>query len=607
MSQNTGMPQSGKTASETEGVQSTGEAKSVRKTTDAGKLSYTDGFRELSEQIARDYSLPLLNWAYHKLGDRVRAEDLAQEALLQIFAAVKRACNEGKPVENAERLVWKIAHYVWCHYLRQKTHSDKFILMEAPEAEDESDFVREFADAQERAELERKLRQHIARLDFLQREIMISFYIDRRPQQEIAKRLGISVSAVKWHLFETRKKLRKELEIMMETRENQEYVYRPKQLCIGICGQAVPQLDTAKIMESLTKQNICIACYREPKNLDELAGVLGIPKAYLEFDLRWLVEKEFVAERAGCYSTSFLISTREERFGYYEIYYKYRHELLKRLVDGLCNAQEKLRAIGFHGSEAPVEKLLWLLIYRFGDYFVEGKWMGTKAPVRPDGGRYFPMGFVREEGECEAVFPSFVQRLKAFGEEGTPDRFVEDVFNWSYNGSIQNDNFYWFGMYDFGTSDIESMMDAFTPDWEHLHALLCCILHSDFDTSWVDEEQKQQLAQLVEKGFVRLDGKRAVPNFAVFTKEQYERLTNEVFEPLVQEFRPVYERLRTEIKEYYENRIPEHLKEYRELQVDEAISDFTWLTTIFAFEDGRLFMPETKQEREFLTMMYLLR
>ena len=48
------------------------------------------------------YSRMLLNWAYRKLGDRNRAEDLAQEVLLQVFAAVKKNCNEKKPVENVE-------------------------------------------------------------------------------------------------------------------------------------------------------------------------------------------------------------------------------------------------------------------------------------------------------------------------------------------------------------------------------------------------------------------------------------------------------------------------------------------------------------------------
>ena len=85
----------------------------------------------------------------------------------------------------------------------------------------------------------------------------------------------------------------------METGRDQDYVYRPKQLRMGICGQAVAQLDTKKFEESLVRQNICIACYEEPKNLDEMAGMLGIPKAYLEFDLRWLVEKEFVTEKEG--------------------------------------------------------------------------------------------------------------------------------------------------------------------------------------------------------------------------------------------------------------------------------------------------------------------
>ncbi len=567
-------------------------------------------FYKISNHIAKEYSLLLLNWAYHKLGDHSKAEDLAQEALLQIFAAVKKACDEGKVIESKERLVWKIAHYVWCHYLRQKMYSNRLVFMEAPEAEDESDFVREFADAQEREELESALRKYIARLDFLQREILISFYIDRCLQSEIAERLGISVSMVKWHLFETRKKLRKELEFVMETGRDQDYVYRPKQLKMGIHGQAVAQLDTKKFEENLVRQNICIACYKEPKNLDEMAGMLGIPKAYLEFDLRWLVEKEFVTEKAGRYSTSFLISTKEEQFGYYEIYYKLRRELSAQIIDELCAAEGKLREIGFYGSDAPMEKLLWLLIYRFGTYFQQKKenWVGSaNAPVRPDGGCYFPFGLVCEKEGLKAQFADFVKRLKTHNLGGAPEQFIEDVFNWDYNGSMNSDNFYWFGLYDFGKSEIESMLDGFTPYWEHLHFMLCTILHSDFDISWIGENQKDQLALLVEKGFVRIEGDKALPNFVIFTEEQYKRLTNEIFEPLAQKLEPVYNKLKAELERYYNDHIPAHLAEYRKLKVNGALNDIAWITTIFAFEDNKLLVPENHLEKEFLTLMYLLK
>lgn len=344
-------------------------------------------FEDISERIAQEYALPLLNWAYRKLGDRSRAEDLAQEALLEVFAAVKKACAEGTPVEN------------------------------------------------------------------------------------------------------------------------------------------------------------------------------------------------------------------EERFGYFEIYYKHRRELSDVVVNGLVKAEEKLRAIGFHGCDAPMEKLLWLLIYRFCNYF---DWAMAKtarqAPIRPDGGRYFPLGFVREP-EKRLTSASLI----------LPSRFAEDVCSWDQNGSMNNDNFYWFGLYDFGVSEIESMMDGFAPEWEHLHSVLCTILHSDFDAAWIQDDKKYVLAQLLEKGFVTLKGSKAVPNFAVFTEAQYESLTKEVFEPIAQELRESYEKLREELEKYFAGRIPVQLQSCRELPVESALNDFAWLTTILAFEEGRLLAPESRKEREFLTMMYVIR
>jgi hypothetical protein len=114
---------------------------------------------------------------------------------------------------------------------------------------------------------------------------------------------------------------------------------------------------------------------------------------------------------------------------------------------------------------------------------------------------------------------------------------------------MQNDNFTWFGMYNFGHSEIEDMMDACDPQMQKLHGMLCEILHSDYDISGYDEQKRFTLAQLAQKGFVRVEGKRAIPNFCVFTEEQYARLQEEVFDPIAAKLETVTRLLVADLEE----------------------------------------------------------
>ncbi len=118
--------------------------------------------------------------------------------------------------------------------------------------------------------------------------------------------MKITESAVKWYLFDTRRKMKEDIISMKETN----FVYRPRELHMAISGEPAPVLDILFIENSLIKQNIYIPCYQKPKTLTELAEMLGVPKAYLKNDLRWLEAIEFVIETKLGYSTCFLLQSR---------------------------------------------------------------------------------------------------------------------------------------------------------------------------------------------------------------------------------------------------------------------------------------------------------
>jgi len=65
--------------------------------------------------------------------------------------------------------------------------------------------------AMESAELGVQLQKALAELPEKQRLAIVMFTIEQLPQKQVAEALGCSVEAVKWHVFQGRKKLRESM------------------------------------------------------------------------------------------------------------------------------------------------------------------------------------------------------------------------------------------------------------------------------------------------------------------------------------------------------------------------------------------------------------
>lgn len=60
-------------------------------------------------------------------------------------------------------------------------------------------------------ELKRRIADALDELPETQRQALVLFSIEKMPQKDVAKILGLSVEAVKWHVFSARKKLKERL------------------------------------------------------------------------------------------------------------------------------------------------------------------------------------------------------------------------------------------------------------------------------------------------------------------------------------------------------------------------------------------------------------
>ena len=516
----------------------------------------------------------LLRWAWGKTGCREQAEDLAQEVWLQYLSAARREEAAGNALREPERLLWKVARFVWLKRLRQlTTHRTQPLDETHP---DPRDFAAEMADSAEETRLAAWVRQQVMNLSRLQREAMVLYYVRQLPQREIARRLGVSEGTLRWHLFETRKKLREGANDMNAT----EFVYTPRTLHMGINGQAVPDLATQRVNANLLMQNICCACYEAGRTAQELAEMLGVARPYIEHDLQWLTEQELLRERGGRYYTDFLIMTSRQEEDMLRVFERYKPTLCDTITGHLLTHEQTIRDIGFIGCDRPMNKLLWLLIYRFCCHLPMPA-EAPEPPIRPDGGKYWPMGFDRTE----------------------PLAGLRKDF--AYNGSMCNDGFYWFGLHNFGQSEIEDMMDAWTPEYKALRILLEKLIHAGFDPACVTENEQFTLAQLIEKGFVIKQDAVLSPNFVIFTKAQYDRLYHEIFRPLADALQPELRRLADDLHSVAAAILPPHLTHLAALAQSQAQHDVAFATELLAFHDGTLYHPVSKRDGEFLTLAYI--
>jgi RNA polymerase sigma factor (sigma-70 family) len=267
------------------------------------------------------YSFKLLHWANKRINNITDAEDIVQETMLQILELL----NAGKidiniPQEKLDAYVWKVAYFTWCNYRKKlPKHTHDVIL------------PRTSSDNPEMQQLISKMRKSISRLNYLHREAMILKYLENKSSKEIALKLDITESYVNKLLFDARKIVKENNDMNTDT----DYVYRPMQLFLGVSGEPNDYPDYAQIQSCVLKQNICIACYKNPRNIDELSGYLGISKAYIELELEWLIDKEFIEKRTNKYYTMFYIEDHDDSIRIANVYFENKVAFCEKIVEKL--------------------------------------------------------------------------------------------------------------------------------------------------------------------------------------------------------------------------------------------------------------------------------
>lgn len=233
-------------------------------------------------------------------------------------------------------------------------------------------------------------------------------------------------------------------------------------------------------------KNILMACYYDKLNEEQISLQLGVPTAYLEDDLKTLVEYDLLCEKNGFYQANVPIITKDvmdEVFQKSSSELKEAAESIRSEIDGMMN---DVKAIGFYGSDMSVNSLKWMLVSQILHL------------------AYIDMAFDNEHLD----FPTdiFGDKCFRFFTEKTPTApySIGTSTNWSNDGLI----LFW---------DVAVNGTMLHPRLtESRGNMLCRLITSQPQT----ENEKIVCSELVEVGLAVRTEDGIKPNFPCFTAEQ---------------------------------------------------------------------------------------
>ena len=519
-----------------------------------------------------EWAARVLRWARGKTRTAQEAEDLAQTVLLEWLRAVRAQEERGVCVAEPEHLLWRIARFVWCKSLRPGTYYRCEPLPEKLSAGETPEESAERQDEQRRQTA--FVRRQIMRLSRIQRETLVWYYLENRTTADIARRLRVSENTVCWYLSDSRKKIREADGKMTST----EFVYCPKKLHVAINGEAYDDRLTREVLDNLLHQNILLRCYAQGQTAQELCDGLGVARPYIEDAVNVLLRDELLTADGGRVRTNFIITSGAQEKARLAVYDAHKDELSREIVRQLMAHEQEIRAIGFIGCDVPMQRLLWWLIYRCTAALPNPAEMPPR-PYHADGGAYHLMGFARE-----------------------PEN--RHYLAWDYNGPMYNDGFRWFGLQHFGNSPVQELFELNQPHMGKLCALLIRLIQADFDPSCVTADEQELLAELLARGFLRKADGSIKPNFCVLTREQVQRLRQEVFLPIVEAVQPAWTRVCNELRMLCKASVPKHLQALADLPLHMAALAAGYMTEQIAYAYGALEKPETPEDAAMWTLVY---
>ncbi len=175
------------------------------------------GSRTAFDDLVRRYQRQAVAVSYRLLGNTHDALEVTQDAFIKAY----RSLDTLQKPEAFGGWVMRIVSNLSLNFRRSRKTRSQLPLDDllGPSAQGGgSEWAARSGDPLrnlESSELGTALQKALSRLPDKQRLAIVMFTIEEMPQKEVAETLGISVEAVKWHVFQGRKRLREMLKGQM--------------------------------------------------------------------------------------------------------------------------------------------------------------------------------------------------------------------------------------------------------------------------------------------------------------------------------------------------------------------------------------------------------
>lgn len=455
-------------------------------------------------------------YAINNTFSREEADELAQEILLAAMEGLPRL----KDKKYFEGWLWGVAGNVTKVFRRGKGKQRamySFDQLEEVAVYDDS--------ALENGEHYRFVRQKVAMLSQIYRDIIILYYYDGLPVKEIALRLGIPEGTVTWRLSAGRSKLKKEC-ATMETA-----ALRPIKMHLGITGSGNYNGTTmpwpSDFINDALSQNIFWHCYEAPKTVGELANLCGVPAYYVEDRLAALLARDALKEPAkGKFQTDFIIYTNKVGE-----YCREAEKLLLPLENRLLQALETLASqagrLEIYKAGKP-DSELWYLYAAMAFHALSEEHNPVKFNRRPpkyDGNRFSYNAFMENSGGGYGTRMG----VQHSGNQGGEGRYSHTV-------------------YHFGGFSFRKMM------YDNYISVCEKVLNGE------EIGDKESAAKAIEAGYILQNSgglNVAVPAFKKEQKLLFNQMAADCFSPVLADYRAVVSRF----AKGYIKLFPAHLEE----------------------------------------------
>ncbi len=341
----------------------------------------------MNNQELTEYIEYLLSIARTKCKEPQDAEDIVQETVLAALTYLSK----GGKIDRYKPWLVSVMNRKFYDKLRAKYQLSTVTVSDGFDIVDHQDCVDELIRQQE----EEHIRQQVAYLSHIYREVVVQYYFYGKDVQQIAKELSIPAGTVKSRLNFGRKQLKEGMEEMKNYAPNS---YIPQRLSVRFSGSLGMNEEPLSFTEGdLLSQNLLILAYEKPLTITELSKAIGVASAYVEPVVKKLVDGELMKRMGdGRVYTDFIIYHAEDWVKYVKDQEAFAEQYAPHYFGALQSAIKELKSTDFYSRR--LERFMMIEIAQNGLYLgMERLRKPQIFPHRPNGGRWIAFGTIWPE------------------------------------------------------------------------------------------------------------------------------------------------------------------------------------------------------------------